>query len=109
MSAPVNTATTPSAASAADASIDGDVGAGVVGEPQRGVEHAGHADVVDVVAVAERELRRLVLGAGAADRGRQLRLELLADRDRLDRVEDLDVPGAAAEVGAEMRLHRRRG
>ena len=73
MSAAVSTATTPSAASAAAASIDGDVGAGVVGEPQRGVEHAGHADVVDVPAVAERELGRLVLGAAPADLGRQRR------------------------------------
>ncbi len=39
--------------------VDGDdVGAGVVGEVQRGVQHAGHADVVDVAAVAERQLRR---------------------------------------------------
>ena len=32
------------------------VGPGVVGEAQRGVQHAGHADVVDVAAVAEGEL-----------------------------------------------------
>ena len=42
-----------------------DVGAGVVGEVQRGVQHAGHADVVDVAAVAEGQLAGLVLGAAA--------------------------------------------
>ena len=84
----------------------GDVGAGVFGEPERGVQHARHTDVVDVVAIPERQLPRLVLGAGATNGRRQLGLELLADRHRLDRIEDLDVAGAPAEVGAEVRLHR---
>ena len=50
-----------------------DVGAGVGGEVQRGVEHARHADVVDVAAVAERQLGRLVLGARRADRAARAR------------------------------------
>ena len=39
------------------------LGTGVLGEVQGGVEHAGHAEVVDVAAVAERQLVGLVLGA----------------------------------------------
>ena len=47
-----------------------DLGAGVVGEVERGVQHAGDAQVVDVAAVAEGQLRRLVLRAPAADAAR---------------------------------------
>ena len=82
-----------------------DVGAGVVGQVQCRVQHPRDAHVVDVAAVAERERRRLVLGAGAADLVRQRRREGLALRHRLDRVEDLDVPGAPAQVCAEVRGH----
>ena len=53
------------AAAAAVRGVDADdVGAGVLGEVQRGVQHAGHADVVDVAAVAEGQFAGLVLGAG---------------------------------------------
>ena len=83
-----------------------DVGAGVRGEVQRGVEHAGHADVVDVPAVAERQLGRLVLGARRTDRTAQRGLERLALGHGLDGVEDLDVAGAPTQVGAEVRGHR---
>ena len=86
--------------------VDGDdVGAGVGGEVQGGVEHPGHAEVVDVAAVAERQLLGLVLGAGLTDAAAEGDLERLALGDRLDGVEDLDVAGAAAQVGAEMRRH----
>ena len=44
-----------------------DVGAGVVGQAEGGVQHARHAEVVDVAPVAERELARLVLGAAGPD------------------------------------------
>ena len=86
--------------------VDGDdVGAGVGGEVQGGVEHPGHAKIVDVAAVAERQLLRLVLGTGLADATTEGDLERLALGHRLDGVEDLDVPRAAAQVGAEMRGH----
>ena len=71
------------------------------------MQHARHTDVVDVVAVAERQLpplrtwRRRRRPSPPAPARTACRL-----RDRLDRVEDLDVAGAAAEVGAEVRLHR---
>ena len=84
-----------------------DVGAGVVGQVQCAVEHPRHAQVVDVVAIPERQLGRLVLGARCADARTEGRLERLALGDGLDGVEDLHVPGAAAEVGAEVRSHRR--
>ena len=83
-----------------------DVGAAVCGEVESGVEHAGDTEIVDVPAVAERELLRLVLDARLADPAAQARLEGLALGHRLDGVEDLDVPGAAAQVGSEVRGHR---
>ncbi len=88
-----------------------DVGAGVLGEAQRGVQHAGQPDVVDIGLVAEHELIALVADAATADApldGRRRRrretgrLRHGAVRQRLDGVEDLDVPRAAAQVGAEM-------
>ena len=86
--------------------VDGDdVGAGVGGEVQGGVEHAGHAEVVDVAAVAESQLLRFVLRSGLADAGAEGDVERLALGHRLDGVEDLDVSGAAAQVGAEVRRH----
>jgi hypothetical protein len=70
------------------------------------VQHAGHADVVDVAAVAERERRRFVLRSAATDLGRQRRRTDVTVGDRFDRVEDLHVAGAAAEVGTEVWGHR---
>ena len=84
-----------------------DVGAGVVGQVQRAVEHPRHAQVVDVVTIPEGQLAGLVLGTRCADASTEGRLERLALGDGLDGVEDLHVAGAAAEVGAEMRSHRR--
>ncbi len=86
--------------------VDGDdVGAGVLGEVQRGVQHPGHADVVDVVAVAEGERRSLVFRTRSTDRGRELRLERAAMGHCVDRVEDLHVAGAPAEMCPEVGLH----
>ena len=84
-----------------------DVGSGVIGQVQRGVQQAGDADVVDVAAVAECERGGFVLGAGAADLVRQCRRARLALGHGFDRVEDLDVPGAPAEVRAEVGGHAR--
>ena len=67
-SAAVNTATTP-ARPAAPMSISmrrTSARAWSV-EAEGGVQHPGHPDVVDVAAVAERQLARLVLGAAGAD------------------------------------------
>ena len=107
MSAAVRTATTPSAAAAADVSIDLTSARACAARCRRGVQHPGHPEVVDVATVAQRQLGRLVLGARRADRGAERRLERLALGDRLDGVEDLDVAGAPAQVGAEVRGHRR--
>ncbi len=82
-----------------------DVGSGVVGQVERGVQHPGHPDVVDVAAVAEGQRRRLVLRSSPADVGRQRRRAHGSLGDGLDRVEDLHVAGATTEVGTEMRRH----
>ena len=82
-----------------------DLGAGVSSEVQRGMQHAGHAHVVDVVAVAERQRAGLVLDTGSAHGCGERRLELLAFGDSVDGLEDLHVPGATAQVGAEMTGH----
>ena len=85
------------------AGVDGeDVGPGVVGELERGVEHAVDPDVVDVAAVAEGELVGLVLHPGGADAALGEGHGHLVGDERLDGVEDLHVPGAAAQVGAEV-------
>ena len=81
------------------------VGAGVRGEMERGMECAGHPQVVDVPAIAEREGRGLVLRTGCADRGGQLGRAHGAAGDGLDRVEHLHVAGASAQVGAEVAAH----
>ncbi len=90
--------------------VDGDdVGTGVVSEVQGGVEHPGDTEIVDVAAIAERQLLRLVLGTGLADSTAEGDVERLALGHRLDGVEDLDVAGAAAQVGAEVRAPCRAG
>ena len=82
-----------------------DLGPGVVGEPQGGVQEARRAQVVDVAAIAEGELGRLVLDAPAADAARRGDRHLLAGRHRLYGVHDLHVAGAPAQVGAEVTRH----
>ncbi len=82
-----------------------DVGPGVVGEAQGGVQQAGRAQVVDVAPVAQGQRLRLVLGPPAAYPASGGKDDLAARGDRLDGVEDLDVPGAAAKMGAEMAGH----
>ena len=79
-----------------------DVGPGVVGQSQGGVEQSGHAQVVDEGAGADGQAAGLVLDPAAADaRGQHGRRDLVGG-ERLDRVEDLHVAGAAAEVRAEV-------
>ena len=99
MSAAVKTPTTPSAAAAALVSM-AVTSAQAWSVRRSGVQHARDPHVVDVVAVAERQLTRLVLRTGRANASTECRLERLALGDRLDGVEDLDVAGAAAQVGA---------
>jgi hypothetical protein len=74
---------------------------GVIGELHRGVQQPGEPDVVDVAARPERQFARLVLVPALADAHRQLAHELLALGESIDRVEDLDVPGASAQVRTE--------
>ena len=88
--------------------VDGEhVGPGVRGQVEGGVEQARDAQVVDVAPVAEAQLAGLVLRP-AAPTPAERALERLALGHRLDGVEDLDVAGAPAQVGAEVAGHRLR-
>ena len=69
------------------------------------VQHARHADVVDVPAVAHGQLGRLVLGAAGADTAWQAGVDHRALGDSLVGVEYLHVAGAAAQVCAEVTGH----
>ena len=69
------------------------------------MQHAGHPDVVDVAAVAERQCSCFVLGATGADATGQHGIHLGALGDGFDRVEHLHVPRAAAQVRAEVAGH----
>jgi hypothetical protein len=84
------------------------VGSGVVGEPERTVQHPGDPQVVDEITVAEREFGSFVLDATGADAAGRLQFgDLLPGRQQLDRLDDLGVAGAATEVGAEPSLDAR--
>ncbi len=102
-SAAVSTATTPGTARAAVVSMRADERARHAGEAQRPVEHAGRDEVAHERLLAQRELAALVA---------RLRLRLdgrpdargLATPDgghQRDRVDDRDVPGAAAQVAGQ--------
>ena len=81
--------------------VDGnDVGPGVVGQSERPVEQTGDSKVVDIAAVTQGQFRASYLTPRCRrpPAGRQ-RDAVLAQH--LDGVEDLGVPGATAEVGAE--------
>ena len=78
------------------------VGPGVNGEVERAVEHAVDAEVVDVVLLPHRQVEALVAGAARADATEGDGLRRLALGEQLHRVEDLHVPGASAEVSAEV-------
>ena len=79
----------------------------MVREAKRAVQHSGHLHVADERMVAERELDALVARAARADAparvGPRQRLAEARARRELDRVDDLHVAGAAAEV-AEQRM-----
>ena len=79
----------------------------MVGEAKRAVEQPRGGHVADVRVVAERELVAAVARAARADASARVRLgQRLAAPcrgDELDRVDDLHVPRAAAEV-AEQRV-----
>ena len=76
-----------------------DLGPGVFGQHECGVQHAVDTNVIDEPAVAEREFGCFVLRAAGAHAARQRRCrDVGARRDEFDRVEDFHVPGAAAEV-----------
>ena len=77
------------------------VGPGVVGEAERPVEEALGPDVVHVAPFTEGEFDALVLRSGLADPIGQGRRRDVAGGEYLDRLEDLRVAGAAAEVPAE--------
>jgi hypothetical protein len=88
------------------AGVDGEnIGARMRSEVQRGVQHAGHGHVVDVVAVAQCQFAGFVLRAGTSDAGGQCRFELFALGNGVDGFEDLDVAGAPAQVSTEMAGH----
>ena len=78
----------------------------MIGEPNCAVEHARHEHVVDVVLVAESQLGRLVASGARADATGYLDLGSVdavpALGQKLDRVEDLQVSGASAQVSSEV-------
>ena len=74
----------------------------MIRQAHRAVQHAGRPQVVDVGLVAEREIEALIAAAARADTAERLQLGSLALREELDRVEDLDVTGAAAQVRAQV-------
>ncbi len=83
---------------------------------QRAVQHAGPGQIADEGPVAQRGLRgadaRQRLADAAVGAGRRDRLAALGRGEQLDRVDDLHVAGAAAQVPVERvgdRLARRRG
>ena len=77
----------------------------MLGEMQRGMQHAGHTNVVDVGTIAEREFSRFVLRAAGSDHARQRNVERLAFRHRFDRVEHLHVARATTQVCTEVTRH----
>jgi len=79
----------------------------VAGEYERTVQQPVSLQVVDVAAVAEGEFDGLVLGASLSDPARQLRDSVRSSGEVGDGVDDLGVPGAAAEVGTEPALDGR--
>ncbi len=101
-SAAVSTRTTPGTAGGG-ARVDADhVGTGVVGEAHRPVQHAGRAQVVDVGLVAEREVEALIAASARADAAERFERDRLALGEQFDRVEDLHVARATAQVRAEV-------
>ncbi len=79
-----------------------DPGPRVIREPQPAVEHAGGDHVAHERVVAEGQLRALVAGGARADAaaavGLRQGLPAAGTSGELDRVDDLDVAGAAAQV-----------
>ena len=74
----------------------------MVGEPKSSVKHAGNPDVVDVVAVTERELDTLVPDATGPDAPARHGKRHLAASQNFHRVEDLAVTGATAQMRPEI-------
>ena len=66
-SSPVSTRRTPGTAFAASALIDEDPGVGVRAAQERGLEHVGQVDVVDVAPAAAQEALVLDAREGRAD------------------------------------------
>ena len=73
----------------------------MIGELERAVQHAGRFHVVDKRTPADGELAALIFNAGRSYAARKLYRDVVAFRERFDRVEDFDVAGAAAEMGSE--------
>jgi hypothetical protein len=73
----------------------------VIRELQGSVEHSQDPHVIDIGSPADREIAALVLDAGASDSAGKLDRHLRARGEELDRVQDLHVAGAAAEVRSE--------
>ena len=77
------------------------IGAGVGREMHGAVQQTLGTHVVDEVALSEGQLVRLILDPAGADPAGTHRHRHLISGERLDRVEDLDVSGAPAEMSAE--------
>uniref|UniRef100_A0A6J7QCT4 Unannotated protein n=1 Tax=freshwater metagenome TaxID=449393 RepID=A0A6J7QCT4_9ZZZZ len=84
-----------------------DVRSAVGREVQRRVQHALHAEVVDVAAIPECELLGLVADPARPDTAGDLRCADRSFGHALDGVEHLHVSGAATQVCAEVPCHVR--
>lgn len=81
------------------------IGAGVIGEAEGSVQHPVDRKVVDIAAVSEGEADPFVLGAFLSDATGEDRIRNRCSRSQqLDRLDDLDVSGATAQVGPETAL-----
>ncbi len=87
----------------------GDGGSSVIGEHQGGVEQARHPDVIDIAPVTKGEALGFVLMSLAANFTGEDRLGGCGLGNRFDGIENLDIAGAATEVGPQVGFHRLAG
>ena len=73
----------------------------MIREPQSRVQHSRDPHVIDVGTPPDGEIASLVLDAGASDAARKLYVHFGACGEELDRIENLHVARAAAEVRSE--------
>ena len=79
--------------------IDGDdLGARVIGELQRGMEHPGLSHIVDVGPSPDGEIAAFVLNAARPHASRELDVDVFPSSECFDGVENFDVTRAATKM-----------